>query len=208
MAAYTYTIINRKGACHGKPDVLSRRPDYAPPPLPSLPILPPPHDSLQHTPYLRGAAVFLLPDDPLLPDIAAAQAGDVAMSTTITELQRGPGGESNPALLGGRPSGTSGGQFKLQQGILYHQDRILIPSSASFLILRILQQHHDSPLAGHYGMARTQALVAQYFKWAGLAIAVDLLGPYYRMLPTLELSYDVYSLTFSFVSRHFQFRVT
>ena len=28
-------------------------------------------------------------------------------------------------------------------------------------------------MAGHYGVARTQALVGQYFKWRGLATAVD-----------------------------------
>ena len=31
------------------------------------------------------------------------------------------------------------------------------------LILQLLQQYHDSPLAGHYGVARTQALLAQYY---------------------------------------------
>ena len=61
----------------------------------------------------------------------------------------------------------------MQSGILYHQDRILIPPSAKPLILKILQQYHDSPLAGHYGVARTQALVGQYYKWSGLATAVD-----------------------------------
>ena len=30
-----------------------------------------------------------------------------------------------------------------------------------------------TPLAGHYGLARTQALVGQYFKWQGLATAVE-----------------------------------
>ena len=40
LAAYKYDIIYRKGASNGKPDALSRRPDYIPPPLPSLPILP------------------------------------------------------------------------------------------------------------------------------------------------------------------------
>ena len=68
LAAYQYIITYRKGASNGKPDALSRRPEYSPPPLPSLPIF--------HTPHLLGAAVLVSPDDPLLPAIAAAQAGD------------------------------------------------------------------------------------------------------------------------------------
>ena len=61
----------------------------------------------------------------------------------------------------------------MQGGILYNDGRIVIPPSAAALILTILQLYHDSPLAGHYGVRRTQALVQQYFEWAGLAIAVD-----------------------------------
>ena len=45
--------------------------------------------------------------------------------------------------------------------------------TAAALILKILQQYHDSPMAGHYDVARTQALVGQYFKWQGLATAVE-----------------------------------
>ena len=112
LAPYTYTIVYRKGASNGKPDALSRRPDYIPPPLPSLPILPhtgslPP---LFHTPPVIGAAVLLSPDDPLLPAVAAAQAADEALSAIITVL-KGPGGESNPAFPVGNPSGRSRGQY-------------------------------------------------------------------------------------------------
>ena len=49
----------------------------------------------------------------------------------------------------------------------------LIRPDTAALILQILKQYHDSPLAAHHGVARTHALVAQYFKWTGLATAVD-----------------------------------
>ena len=174
MAAYDYKITYRKGAANGKPDALSRRPDYHPPPLPSLPILsrPPSSHPIHHTPYLLAAAILVSPDDPLLPQIAAAQAGDVHISGLITDYLRRPDGESNPALPDGSPSGRSQSQFCMQRDILYSQGRILIPPTSKTLILKILQQYHDSPLAGHYGVARTQALIAQYFSWPGLATAV------------------------------------
>ena len=53
-------------------------------PLPSLPILLVPHsDPLHHTPYHIHAAILVSPDDPLLPEIAAAQAGDEHLSALI-----------------------------------------------------------------------------------------------------------------------------
>ena len=55
----------------------------------------------------------------------------------------------------------------MHNGLLYSQGRILVPPTAAALILKIMQQYHDSPLAGHYGVARTQALVEQYFQWSG-----------------------------------------
>ena len=114
------------------------------------------------------------PSDPLLPEIAAAQTGDPAQAATITTILGRPGGESNPALPGGSPPGRSEDrQFAFRSGVLYHQGRILISPTVADLILKILQQYHDSPMAGHYGVARTRALVGQYFKWQGLATAVE-----------------------------------
>ena len=53
-----------------------------------------------------------------------------------------------------------------------NKGHILIPPTAAALILKILRQYHDSPLAGHYGVARTQAPMGLYFKWQGLATTV------------------------------------
>ena len=143
------------------------------PPFPSIPILsttPP----LLHTPYLVGPGVLRLPDDPLLPDITATQAGDPIIFASIGRLQRGSGGDPDPTLPSGSPSGRSDDQQQLLHGgLLYHQGRLLVPPTSCALILKILQQCHDSPLAGHYGVARTQALVSQHYKWHGLVAPVE-----------------------------------
>ena len=89
------------------------------PSLPSLPILAL-ADPLIHTPHLIGSALLVLPTDPLLPEVAAAQAADPTLSAHIHHLQRGPGGGSNPALPTGSPSGRSADQlYTLQGGLLY-----------------------------------------------------------------------------------------
>ena len=104
------------------------------------------------------------PSDPLLSEIVAAQAGDPSMAATLQTVLGRPDGGSNPALPGGSPSGKADDQFIIQGGILYHQGHILVSPTTATLILKILHQYQDSPLAGHYGVARTQALVGQYFK--------------------------------------------
>ena len=182
LATYDFRIIYRKGTANGKADALSRRPDYKSLPPPSIPILSEPPSppilsgpqsaQFPPTPHL-AAAMFLSPEDPLLPEIAAAQAADATLSAIIDIYLRRPDGESNPALPAGSPSGRSQEQYSMQGGILYTQGRILIPPTSQKLILKILQQYHDAPLAGHYGVARTQALIAQYFVWPGLATAVN-----------------------------------
>ena len=99
------------------------------------------------------------PDDPLLPIVAALQASDEALFAIITDLE-GRGGESNPALPAGNPSGRSTEQYTFQGELLYSQGRICIPPTSTPLILQIHQHYHDSPLARHYGVTKTHALVA------------------------------------------------
>ena len=116
LATYDFKIIYCKDTLNGKADTISRRPDYKSPPSPSIPILsqptsPPlisaPHShQLPPTPYL-AAAIFLSPDDPLLPKIGEAQAAYANLSTLIQDYLRRLDGESNPALPAGSPSGTS-----------------------------------------------------------------------------------------------------
>ena len=96
-----------------------------------------------------------MPDDPLLPKVAAAQAADPALSALIQHVLRGAGEESNPALPTSSPSGSSWGQYVVRGGLLYSQGKLCIPPTSAALILKLLQQYHDSPLAGHYGVART-----------------------------------------------------
>ena len=48
----------------------------------------------------------------------------------------------------------------MKGGLLYSQGKLCILPTSKALILKLLQQYHDSLLAGHYGVARTQALMA------------------------------------------------
>ncbi len=48
--------------------------------------------------------------------------------------------------------------FSQVDDLVYHEGRLFVPTT---LRLQVLQQHHDSPSAGHQGRARTLDLVAR-----------------------------------------------
>ena len=91
--AGNFSIVYRKGSSNGKPDALSRRPDYLPLAESPHPILP--DAAILPIPPLRAAAIHLSPSDPLLPTIKEAQLADPALQAIATDLLTGPAQESN-----------------------------------------------------------------------------------------------------------------
>ena len=55
---------------------------------------------------------------------------------------------------------------KYHQGLLFHSDVIYVPIQK--LQNQILEWHHDSPLAGHLGVAKTYELIKRCFWWESL----------------------------------------
>jgi hypothetical protein len=58
-------------------------------------------------------------------------------------------------------------QCQVQEGILRYRDKIYVPDSDE-LRIRILQQHHDHPSAGHPGRAKTFELLSRSYYWKGM----------------------------------------
>jgi hypothetical protein len=54
-------------------------------------------------------------------------------------------------------------KFKIQDNLLYFEDRVYIPEGP--LRLRVLQSRHDFPAAGHFGFNKTLELVSRDFWW-------------------------------------------
>ena len=67
-------------------------------------------------------------------------------------------------------------QVKFERGtgvnsdLWYYNGRIVVPSHARHKVLRqlIIREHHDTPLAGHQGVARTKESISRLFWWKGL----------------------------------------
>ena len=111
--------------------------------------------------------MLVRPDDPLLHEIAAAQAADPALSALKQQVMGGAGEESNPALPTSSPSGSSWGQYVVRGGLLYSQGKLCIPPTSGVLILKLLQQYHDSLLAGHYGRGEDPGAIGAVLHLAG-----------------------------------------
>lgn len=61
-------------------------------------------------------------------------------------------------------------KFKIQDNLLYFEDRVYIPEGP--LRLRVLQSRHDFPAAGHFGFNKTLELVSRDFWWPQMWKAV------------------------------------
>ena len=57
-----------------------------------------------------------------------------------------------------------GAEWNLREGLVYYRDRIYVPNDAD-LRRRIVEQHHNSKVAGHPGRWKTLELVAHSYWW-------------------------------------------
>lgn len=70
------------------------------------------------------------------------------------------------------PSHPSTGTWHTDNGILYFQNLIYVPNNNA-LRLRLLRNHHDDPLAGHFGTTRTLELLTRNYHWPGVSKFVN-----------------------------------
>jgi hypothetical protein len=57
--------------------------------------------------------------------------------------------------------------YHIKEGILFNQDRVYIPAAPGFRI-KVLQEHHETPITGHVGRDKTLERVQRSYFWPGL----------------------------------------
>ena len=67
---------------------------------------------------------------------------------------------------------TPDSRWSINSEELLCQDDLVYVPDIDDLRLRVLQQHHDHPLAGHFGQNKTYALIRRKFTWPGLRTLV------------------------------------
>ena len=89
--------------------------------------------------------------------IANAQRGDALVAHQRTQVEKDDGGAIDDESPTWSISPT---------GLLLNCGKILVPPSASPEVIRtVIKQSHDDPSAGHYGVAKTLAKVAERYTW-------------------------------------------
>ena len=177
LSRFDFVIQFRPGVEAGKPDALSRRPDYwpkgggDPATRNEFTFLKPeqmegfPSEELSNkeTPseanYMVCAAVAqsLDIDQDLGAAISAALPMDPDIGPYLEQLR-------NPELPRDEETQDYLEPFKFLGNVVLHHGLVYVPNSEE-LKLRILRMHHDATPAGHLGQEKTLELVTRNFYW-------------------------------------------
>mgnify|MGYP000532974220 FL=1 len=151
LADYDFEILFRPGVQHGKADALSRRPDFA---------LRPGDDAYSQQSHcllrpdqLQMFATCMLHDDSLLNEIATATVSDPFAKEIMGRIND-PSPDMKSSYLN---------QFTTRDGLLYRNHLLYVPEGSCRT--RVLQNCHDDPLAGHFGVTKTLELLSRGFWW-------------------------------------------
>ena len=115
-----------------------------------------PADAPSRRPDYQIAVIHISKDE--LPAIKAALPNDELAQEVLTKIR------STPDL--------SDSDWSEQDGLLLFKTRIYVPDITE-IRLRLVRAHHDSPLAGHFGVARTVELLSRKYYWPSMTKFVE-----------------------------------
>jgi hypothetical protein len=188
LSRFNFKIVFRPGKQGGKPDALSRRPDFT---LGD--------DTRERTmTFLKPEQVdiSLLPtDDPVLATYALATTSHSAITAITTVGEIGPDGARSIAIREALERDGDVGHllpylrdpaaphdeaisealqpFGLdEEGILLRNGLTYIPADDA-LKLDLLRECHDAPMAGHLGREKTLELLSRNYYWPGMRSFVN-----------------------------------
>jgi hypothetical protein len=174
LSRFDFTIIFRPGKHQGKPDALSRRPDYWPPKggngdknneflflkpnQVDLSLCP----TLTRTPIAVSATAgeTITTDDELAEAIKTALPNDPNIGSYLENLR-------NPELPRQEDIQTFLEPFTFRDGLVLRNGLVYVPEEND-VKLRILRSCHDAPSAGHPGEAKTLELILRDYYWPRL----------------------------------------
>ena len=169
LTRFDFVIKFRPGVKSGKPDALSRRPDYSP--LKEGGTIRIQHEyaflkpnqidvldeTAPHFKISELAATAIDIDNDLAKAITAALPLDADIGPHLKYLQdlNLPRDDDTAKYLE---------HFTLRNNIVLYKDLIYVPDDDA-LKVRILRSCHDTPIAGHFGQAKTLELVSRNYYW-------------------------------------------
>jgi hypothetical protein len=176
LSRFDFVIQFRPGVEAGKPDALSRRPDYwpkgggdpttrneftflKPEQMEGFPSQELPKETPNEANYMVCAAVAqsLHIDQDLSAAIGTALPTDPDIGPHLEQLR-------NPELPRDEETRDYLEPFTLLGDVVLYNGLVYVPDSEE-LKLRILRMHHDAAPAGHLGQAKTLELITRNFYW-------------------------------------------
>ena len=174
LSRFDFVIQFRPGVEAGKPDALSRRPDYWPPKGGGDPVtrneftfLKPQQVEGFQANYMVCAAVAQTVniDEDLSTAISTALPTDPDIGPYLDQLR-------DPGLPRDEKTQDYLQPFTLLNDTVLFKGLVYVPKSDE-LKLQILRTHHDSTPAGHLGQEKTLELVTRNFHWPGIRKMVN-----------------------------------
>jgi hypothetical protein len=137
-----------------KPDALSRRHNHADIPNPAQVMI-----AAERFNGFRAET-----DLDIISEIKEAQQEDESLLTLLTSRKEK---ENLPPSIKKQYA-----KYAWEEELLWYEGRIVVPEDKG-IRLHLLEQHHDTPIAGHHGQARTLELISRRYYWPGMKAQVN-----------------------------------
>jgi len=149
---YNFQLIYRQGRKNGKPDSLSRRPDYM---ETNEEIIP---ENILDVKNIPSIPCFIGIMSDFISKIIEHTKNDEFAKRIIEYITSDTNNNGNPPY-------KNINKFKIENDIILYNHLIYIPEK---LRLEILKRYHNKPTCGHLGIRRTEELILRNYWWPKL----------------------------------------
>jgi hypothetical protein len=165
LSDFDFNIIYRSGKSNGKPDALSRRPEYFPKGGDSLRTLQfqtllDPNQFVMSTSCLMS--LVSTQSENLLLAATYEQMSDTTSNSNETLLERIRDAQLKDEFVTSLSREKLEPHFSFIDNVLLVYDRVYVPEPLRYDVLHLC---HDSQLAGHFGIEKTLNLVLRSYWW-------------------------------------------
>ncbi|QRV73872.1 Retrotransposable element Tf2 protein [Ceratobasidium sp. AG-Ba] len=154
LASFNFEIHYRPGKMSNKPDALSRRHDHE--------DIPNPQQIMINAERFKGFKANIEIDT--ISMIRESLSDDESLTTLIESTKKK---EDLPPSIRKQYD-----KYEWKEDLLWYEGRIVIPENKE-IRLAILEMHHDNPIAGHQGQARTLELISRRYYWPAMKQQVN-----------------------------------
>ncbi|QRV81327.1 Transposon Tf2-1 polyprotein [Ceratobasidium sp. AG-Ba] len=154
LASFNFEIHYRPGKMSNKPDALSRRHDHE--------DIPNPQQIMINAKRFKGFKANIEID--IISMIRESLSDDESLTTLIESTKKK---EDLPPSIRKQYD-----KYEWKEDLLWYEGRIVIPENKE-IRLAILEMHHDNPIAGHQGQARTLELISRRYYWPAMKQQVN-----------------------------------